>query len=135
MALNNIFSVCVSGINRNCRGTEIGTSLRYTEHALDFCSFLFRRGWISGFSITNKTTFNKVIDINYKMYNNRNAIYKIQLVSTPGNRSFYTYKRLHKFCYNYKNSNYVLSTSKGFLSETEALSLNIGGEIIARIIE
>jgi hypothetical protein len=36
MVLNNLFLRCRKYMYRNCRGSESGTSLRYTERALDF---------------------------------------------------------------------------------------------------
>lgn len=74
--------------------------------------------------------------MDYKFYHNRNAFYRVHLISTPGNRIFYTYKKLRHFCSGPRiNAIFVLSTNKGFLSSTEALSNQLGGELIARIIE
>lgn len=79
---------------------------------------------------------NKVIELEYKYHQNRNAFYRIQLLSTPGNRLFYPYKKLSHFCSGPRiDAVFVLSTNKGFMSSTEALHRHVGGELIARIIE
>lgn len=63
-------------------------------------------------------------------------MYRIQIISTPGNRLYYSYDKLSHFCSGpRRNAIFILSTDKGFLSSEEAISKHIGGELVARIIE
>lgn len=57
------------------------------------------------------------------------------MLSSFGNRNYCTYRQLVHLCRNTRqHTYYILSTSKGFLSSHEALSIGIGGELICRIV-
>lgn len=129
-------SSSLSGFNRDCRGNQQSTSMPYSKGTLDMCSFLFRRGWISGYTVSgNVNSVRKTIVVQYRYYANQNVLYRLRIKSTPGRRIFWTYRKLLSMCRSSGfHCHYVLSTSRGLLSSEEALSRKIGGELLVQIL-
>jgi len=70
--------------------------------------------------------------IELKYLRNEPAITKISCVSRPGRRVYISVKNLwdvHKGL-----GFYVLSTSKGVMSDKEARRLNVGGEVLCKVV-
>lgn len=85
------------------------------------------------------TIFSTNIKINKLViiYFNNNIIKKKkQLIKSLSNHSRYIYisiKKLHYLVKNNKKILFILNTSKGLLLHTEALKLNIGGQLLCSI--
>ena len=129
-------SASISGLNRDCRGNQQSTSMPYSKCTLTMCSFLFRRGWISGYTVSGTAeSYKKTIDVQYKYFASQNVLYRLRIKSTQGRRIFWTYRKLLSMCRsNGHHSQYVLSTSIGLLSSDEALSKKLGGELLVQIL-
>lgn len=126
---NNLAST-ISLLNRDCLGKQLSTKIPFSKHNISFCSFLFRHGWISGYSIE----LCNIINVTHKFNNNRNIIFRYYLKSRPSYRYFCNYEDLLFLCRNTKhNSYYILRTSHGFLSSDEALLKRIGGELLCQL--
>ena len=65
-----------------------------------------------------------------KYENNRPAILQLQRLSRPGCRLYVKGQNIPKVCEKSQLSVLFLSTSQGILSDREAYSLNLGGEIL-----
>lgn len=65
-----------------------------------------------------------------KYENNRPAILQLQRLSRPGCRLYVKGQKIPKVCEKSQLSVLFLSTSQGILSDREAYSLNLGGEIL-----
>ena len=89
--------------------------------------FLYQ-GLIKSFKISLKHKNKLEIFLKYK--NNQSIIKKIERLSKPGKRLYIQHQKLIKK----KKGFYILSTSMGFLIDIQALKLNIGGELICKII-
>lgn len=108
----------------------------------NFCNkvldVLKREGYILGYEFIKKN-FNskksieeqKEIKIFLKYYNFEPVINDIKRISTPGCRIYTSIKNLPK-SWNGLGI-YILSTSKGVLSDREARELNLGGEILCKV--
>lgn len=129
-------SASISGFNRDCRGNQQSTSMPYSKCTLTLCSFLFRRGWISGYTVSGTPeSYRKTITVQYRYYANQNVLSSISIKSTHGRRIFWTYRKLLSMCRSSRHhSQYVLSTSIGLLSSDEALSMKLGGELLFQIM-
>ena len=86
-------------------------------------------GYILGYSVDKE---NKLIDIDLKYSRiGAGAIDQIHRVSKPGKRCYSSIADLKGY---YNNmGTYILSTSKGVMSDREARKLNVGGEVICKI--
>ena len=88
---------------------------------------LVREGVISNYSSSSNDLL-----IELKYFNNKPAITKISCVSRPGKRVYTSVKSLWDV---HKGLGFlILSTPKGVLSDKEARHLNVGGEILCKVI-
>jgi len=97
---------------------------------------LFREGYILGYKVVSNTSdkpieSQKEIVIYLKYYNFEPVIHEIKRISTPGCRIYTPIKNLPK-SWNGLGI-YILSTSKGILSDKEDRNINVGGEIICKV--
>ena len=94
------------------------------ENVLDV---LIEEGVVSNYSL-----FNRELTIELKYSRNEPAITKISCVSRPGRRVYISVKSLWDI---HKGLGFlVLSTPKGVVSDKEARRLNVGGEILCKVI-
>jgi len=88
---------------------------------------LIREGVISSYESGLRDTL-----IELKYVDNEPAIRKISCVSRPGRRVYTSVKSLWDI---HKGLGFlILSTPKGILSDREARELNVGGEILCKVI-
>jgi small subunit ribosomal protein S8 len=91
---------------------------------------LLKEGYIQSFQVIGEVK--KVIVIEMKEYYGKPVIEKIIRISKPSSRYYVCAKTVPRFYNGYGVS--VLSTSKGIMSDREARSHNIGGEILFKIV-
>ncbi len=91
---------------------------------------LQREGYIRGWSETEKDGF-KELDIELKYYDGEPVISEIRRVSKPGRRVYSAVRDLPLVRNGLGVS--ILSTPKGVMSDSEARSHNVGGEILCRV--
>lgn len=105
----------------------------YSKLREDILSVLLKEGYIQSFKKeeVRSKIFNLVIDL--KVKNKEYAITEINRVSKPGLRIYYSIAdlKLKKF-YNGLGI-YILSTSKGIISDREAKAANVGGEVLCNV--
>nr|YP_009317249.1 30S ribosomal protein S8 [Palpitomonas bilix]BAV82417.1 30S ribosomal protein S8 [Palpitomonas bilix] len=91
---------------------------------------LKKEGFILDYSVLPENMFKIKVFLKYN--NNLAVLNTIEIISTPGSRKYSNYKNLFSFL---KTSYDILliSTSKGILTHKEALSLQIGGEVLLRV--
>ncbi len=111
---------------RQSRCTAPASKLR--ENVLDV---LKREGYIRAFSTEELRPGIKVIAIELKYSEGEPAIKEITRVSKPGRRVYSKIAELQKF-YNGLGIS-ILSTPKGVMSDHEARTANVGGEVLCRV--
>jgi small subunit ribosomal protein S8 len=91
---------------------------------------LEREGYIDGFSevVVNGRNYLRV-DLRY--YEGRQVINMLDRVSKPSRRVYSKLKRIAPVCNGF--GIYILSTSKGIMSDAEAKESNVGGEILCKV--
>ena len=105
--------------------TSPGSKLRL--HVLEV---LQREGYIRGFTEVEKDG-RKELDIELKYYDGAPVISEIRRVSKPGRRVYSAVRDLPLIRNGLGIS--VLSTPKGVMSDNEARTQNVGGEILCRV--
>lgn len=127
--LNNLITHIKNGHRANKLIINYKTSI-FCNNVLDV---LKREGYILGYEFLeddlNKNQ--KEIKIYLKYYNFEPVITDITRISTPGCRIYTSIKNL-PHSWNGLGI-YILSTSKGVLSDREARELNVGGEILCKV--
>lgn len=83
----------------------------------------------NGFLRTYQIKKNNKIDIFLRYKQNQIVLDKIKKISKPSKRIYFKNKNLYKN----KTGMYILSTSKGILTDIQAKKFNVGGEVICII--
>jgi small subunit ribosomal protein S8 len=104
-------------------------NVQNSKICMNILTVLYRLGYIRGFTIINK----KVITVLLKYTNNNPTIRNIYVVSTPGRRVYLKYNELLKQIKKKDSGFYLLSTSKGILTDEEVTLFNVGGEVLLKI--
>jgi small subunit ribosomal protein S8 len=91
---------------------------------------LQREGYIRGFTEVEKEG-RKELDIELKYYDGAPVISEIRRISKPGRRVYSPVRELPLVRNGLGIS--VLSTPKGVMSDNEARTQNVGGEILCRV--
>lgn len=106
-------------------------SCPYSNLKFAILSVLKREGYIVDFCLADDSSKLKEIIITLKYHNSQPVINKIIRQSKPGRRLFSGIKSLDLF-YNGLGV-YILSTSKGVLSDYEAREKKVGGEVLLAV--
>jgi small subunit ribosomal protein S8 len=137
-SVNNLFSSLQNGQ----KAKKHLINIPKTKIACDILNILLAEGYICGFAHTkldfvkkgsscNDDKHKSQIQILLKYINEEPVIKKIRQVSSSGCRVYIDYKKvqlLPSACF------LILSTSKGVMTNKNAKSFQIGGEILCRII-
>lgn len=92
---------------------------------------LQEEGYIKGYEVFNEQNISTIeVHLKYSV-RGKPAIYKIDRVSKPGKRVYSSIGKLKGY---YNNMGiYILSTSRGVLSDREAHNQKVGGEVICKV--
>jgi small subunit ribosomal protein S8 len=98
----------------------------------EITKILFDKGYILNFKFVEEGPQGTIkVALKYDPVNKVNAIKNLQRVSTPGLRQYAGYKELPRLLNGLGIA--ILSTSKGVMTDKEARSLKIGGEVLCYI--
>lgn len=120
--LSNLFSAIKNGFL--AKKTKIIQP--NSKKSINILNILINEGFIKTYKINSKNQ----IEVFLKYRNNNSVIKEIVRISKPGRRFHIKNKDL----YIKKSGFYILSTSLGIMTDLEAKKLNIGGELICRIL-
>ncbi len=92
---------------------------------------LQREGYIRGYTEVQKGKGQSMLEIELKYHDGQGVIRKINRVSKPGRRVYAGIKDFGRVFNGLGIS--ILSTPKGVLSDNEARTENVGGEVLCRV--
>ena len=92
---------------------------------------LKQEGYISNFELKTDSKNKGILSINLKYNNGMPVIKEIKRVSKPGRRIYAKADSISKIQNGLGLA--IVSTSKGIMSDSDARTKNIGGEIICRV--
>ena len=99
---------------------------------LALTKILFEKGYILTYKLVEGEPFNTIkIALKYHPQTKTPAIKKIQRVSTPGLRKYADVKNMPRVLNGLGIA--ILSTSKGVITDKEAIEQNVGGEVICYV--
>lgn len=101
----------------------------YTKKNNNLLFVLYKEGYILSFKRLNNDKTKIIVYLKY--YKDKPLIQKTKQISKPSKRVFCSTKILAK--QKKLNNLIILSTTKGFMSSTNALILNLGGELLCQI--
>ncbi|MFI4956192.1 MAG: 30S ribosomal protein S8 [Gammaproteobacteria bacterium] len=101
-----------------------------SKHKKDLLRVLLEQGYVNGFHEETVGTV-PMIHVSLKYYHDRPVISKIARVSRPSLRKYAGAKKIRPLlgglgCY-------IVSTSKGLMTDRQAKQLGVGGEIICMV--
>ena len=103
----------------------------FSNFRLKILEVLKKEGYIINFNISDDKNKIKSILVDLKYYEGQTVIKEIKRISKPGRRVYSRADSIPRVLNGLGLA--ILSTSKGVMSDTEAVKNNLGGEIICRI--
>ena len=103
----------------------------YSNFRFKILEVLKKEGYIINYKLTDNKVTNKTIVVDLKYYEGQPVIKEIKRVSKPGRRVYSKATSIPRIRNGLGVA--ILSTSKGVMSDSEAIKNNLGGEIICRI--
>ena len=101
---------------------------KYRAKILDV---LKQEGYISNFKVVSQTNNKNILEVDLKYNNGLPVIKEIKRVSKPGRRIYAKADSIAKIQNGLGLA--IVSTSMGIMSDNDARTKNIGGEIICRV--
>jgi len=123
----NLLNVFISGLKNAIIKNHKVFSTKSSNQIIRILKCLEREGFIYSYDISNK-----MLIISLKDNNGKLIIQNVDYYSKPGKRRYVNTNELKKI--NQSFETLILSTSKGILSNNEAIKQNIGGELLFKII-
>jgi small subunit ribosomal protein S8 len=106
-------------------------NIPFSNFRLKILEVLKKEGYIIDFDINNDKKEIKFLSVDLKYYEGRPVIKEIKRVSKPGRRVYSKATSIPKVLNGLGLA--ILSTSKGVMSDTDAIKNNLGGEIICKV--
>ncbi len=106
-------------------------NIPFSNFRIKILDVLKKEGYIIDFKIDKENENKKSIKVDLKYYEGQPVIREITRISKPGRR---VYSRADSIPRVHSGLGLaILSTSKGVMSDSEAIKNNLGGEIICRV--
>ena len=106
-------------------------SIPFSVFRSEILEVLKKEGYIINFSIDKGENNKKLLLVDLKYYEGQPVIKEIKRISKPGRRVYSRADSIPRVLNGLGLA--ILSTSKGVMSDAEAVKNNLGGEIICRI--
>ena len=106
-------------------------NIPFSNFRLKILEVLKKEGYIIDFNIDYGKEKIKFLSVDLKYYEGRPVIKEIKRVSKPGRRVYSRATSIPKVLNGLGLA--ILSTSKGVMSDTDAIKNNLGGEIICKV--
>jgi small subunit ribosomal protein S8 len=106
-------------------------NIPFSNFRLKILDVLKKEGYIIDFNIDNGEKKIKFLSVDLKYYEGQPVIKEIKRVSKPGRRVYSKATSIPKVLNGLGLA--ILSTSKGVMSDTDAIRNNLGGEIICKV--
>ena len=106
-------------------------NIPFSNFRLKILEVLKKEAYIIDFNIDNDKKKIKFLSVDLKYYEGQPVIKEIKRVSKPGRRVYSKATSIPKVLNGLGLA--ILSTSKGVMSDTDAIKNNLGGEIICKV--
>ena len=106
-------------------------NIPFSNFRLKILEVLKKEGYIIDFNIDNGKQKIKFLSVDLKYYEGQPVIKEIKRVSKPGRRVYSKATSIPKVLNGLGLA--ILSTSKGVMSDSDAIKKNLGGEIICKV--
>ena len=131
MALSDFIGDGLTKIRNASRAGHQAVDIRASRMQTQLLDLLKREGFIRTYKLTGQTPATKMLRVYLKYSNKRPAITQLVRVSKPGERRYSRARQLPRILGGLGVA--VVSTSKGLLTERDAYTQKIGGEVICYV--
>lgn len=107
------------------------TILKCSKHVKGVLDVLVREGYVEGYQEVEQSKVVHLIKVDLKYHNGQPVITQIKRVSKPGRRVYMPLESLPKA--EGGLGIYIVTTSKGVLSDYEARLQKVGGEVVCKV--
>lgn len=125
----NLLSDLVMRIKVASTAKILKINVMNSKLCLNILKVMYKLGYIRGFIVIDQ----KTITVLMKYINNKPVIKNIYVISTPGRRVYLKSGELKKQVDKKDAGFYIISTSKGLMTDEEVTLFNIGGEALIKI--
>ena len=134
MALHSTLSDLCTRIRNGQKSRKLEIFVKKTQKTINILKVLKKEGFIRGYHITDKN-----ISVLLKYFTDKPVINIIEPILSYNKNKYTSVKNLIQLKDLKKKNNqglglFLLSTSKGILSDYESIEQNIGGQIILRVL-
>jgi len=136
--IQHLFSQIKNGINAKIKIIKIESSITRSKLCINILTLLEKEGYLESinYSTNYKSKFlnkskNLLIKLKYNV-NGQSVISSLIPISKPGHKVYINIKTLWQIKSGY--GTYIISTSKGLMTDSDARLLNLGGELLFIII-
>jgi small subunit ribosomal protein S8 len=133
MSFNDTVSDLVARVKNAKNAKLFKLEAKHSSMAEDVLVVLQEEGYIKSFGKKEIRQGVRMLEIFLRYHNGDSAMVDIKRVSTAGRRVYFSVEKLK----NKKHFNglgiFILSTSKGVMSDRKARQLNVGGEVICNV--
>lgn len=130
MSISDVIADALTALRNAYRVRKESVEIKYSKLLENVCEILKREGYIDNYK---KVEDNKqgVIKVYLKYERGKPALSSIRRVSSPGRRRYVDRNHLYRIRQGYGMR--ILTTSKGIITDKDARSMGIGGEIICEV--
>lgn len=125
----HLLSNMISIVKVGCNARHMQVVVQNSKLCVNALGILYKLGYIRGFIIKNK----KNVIVLLKYINNKPVIRNIAVVSTPGRRTYFKYKKMKNILVRKDSGYLILSTSRGLITDEETNIFNTGGEVLLKV--
>ena len=130
MSMNDLLSDMIARIKNGQKARLAQVKCRASKLSANVLEVLKNEGYIRDYRMVGEGN-KKDIEIDLKYHEGEPVIKEINRESKPGRRTYESIKDLPKFFNGLGIA--ILSTSKGVMSDFEARSANVGGEVLCSV--
>lgn len=132
MALSHPIGDMITRIRNGQNSGREQVSSPYSKLRIAVLKVLKEEGFISGFNVSKLDENRSDIIIDLKYISGNGAIQEISIVSKPGRRVYSKSLKMPKVLNGLGIS--IISTPAGVMTDHKARSMNLGGEILCKVI-
>lgn len=134
MTIHSTVADLATRIRNGQKSRKLEILLKKTNKTINILNVLKTEGFIRGYKVEDQN-----ILVFLKYISDKPVIEKIETISTYNSNKFTSVKNLVKLKELMKKSNqglglFLVSTSKGILSDYESIAQNVGGQLILRVL-
>lgn len=131
MSLQDPISDMLTSIRNGQSAKKVTVLVPASKQKVAIVKVLKKSGYIEDYQLQQLDSNKPKLEVFLKYYQEKPVIVKIKRVSRPGLRTYKTVKNMPKIMGGLGVA--ILSTSKGVMTDSEARTLGVGGEILCYV--